>query len=240
MNGNAIKNAHLAVFGQQPTHARKLAVVGGGPLVVNDLDELRAWDGDIWGINDTAEWLTNHGVECTLFTIDAIQRPVKARDLIAATWCDPKLFEAFEGRYQAFHMLQTHPEGVQGGAFTASSAPGVALRLGYTDVSFFGCEGSFEVSSHVDRHETEDCQLIVEAGGKKYLTLPRYLIQCDELCQMFGLSKVFKNRSGGLLKAILEHPTTWTIVAVSAAFKKKLEEQNGYHGLYDQPYTEAA
>lgn len=237
MRANVDVNAGVEVFGQQPLHARKLAVVGGGPLVVHDLDELRAWDGDIWGINDTAAWLMERGVKCTLFTIDAIQKPVNAVDLLAASWCSPELFAAFEGRTRAFHMAQTHADGIHGGAFTASSAPAVALKLGYTDVSLFGCEGSFEISSHVDRHESEASQLIVKAGGVTYLTIPRYLIQCDELCQMFRLSPVFKNRSRGLLKAIQDHPDTWTIVAVSAAFKKVLEEQNGKHGIYDEPYS---
>ena len=112
--------------------------------------------------------------------------------------------------------------------------------MGYADVSFFGCEGSFQENDHVDRHEHRPDQLIVRAGGKDYRTCPPFLIQCEELIQLFFFDGVYHNRSGGLLKAMIDFPDTWEVVAVSEALKHHLEERNGAMGLYDVPYVLAA
>ena len=47
-----------------------LAVVGGGASALRQLEDLRAWKGDIWGLNQTAAWLLSEGVDCELFTVD--------------------------------------------------------------------------------------------------------------------------------------------------------------------------
>lgn len=229
-------NAHQPRIVPQKPHGRKLAIVGGGPLVVHDLPELRAWDGDVWGINFTADWLNENGVRATLFTVDPGPFESKAPDAILATVCAPMLFAQFEGRVRCFDMLQTHPEGLSGGSFSSTCAAAVSLRMGYADVSFFGCEGSYEERDHVDRHEGRTDELIVRAGGKDYRTIPPYLIQCEELKQLFYFDGVYHNRSGGLLKAMIENPDTWEVVAVSASMKQHLEQMNGHHGLYEEPY----
>lgn len=233
-------NAHHPFIAQTfKPHGRKLAIVGGGPLVVEDLPELRAWEGDIWAINFTAGWLNAQGIRATLFTVDPLPFETDAPEAILASVCHPSLFERFAGRLRTFHMLQTHSAeegGICGGAFSSTCAAAVALRMGYADVSFFGCEGSYEAQDHVDRHEGREAELFVRAGGKDYRTCPPYIIQCEELMKLFVFDGVFHNRSRGLLKAMLENPDTWEVVAVSAAFKEHLESVNGYAGLYEEPY----
>ena len=216
---------------------RKLAIVGGGPLVLHDLPELKAWDGDVWGINHTAQWLNEQGVRATLFTVDPVPFTVSAPDAILGSVCDPSVFAQFEGRVRTFHMLQTHAEGLSGGTFSSTCAAAVALRMGYANVSFFGCEGSFEERDHVDRHEDRPHQLIIRAGGRDYKTIPPFIIQCEELMKLFVFDGVFHNRSGGLLQAMIDNPDTWEVVAVSAAFKTHLESVNGATGLYERPYV---
>lgn len=210
---------------------RKLAVVGGSPQVIHDIEELRAWNGDIWAINHTADWLASHGIASTLFTVDpvAIDSPVRKR--LLATSCAPEMFTEDT---VAFDMIETHPQGCAGGTSSATRAPWLALSMGYTDVSFFGCEGSYVNNDHVDRNEQVDRQLIVRAGGCDYITRPDYYVQCQEFAKLFAeFGCVFKNRSGGLLKAMLENPDTWEVVAVSPALKAHLEEVNGKQGLYE-------
>lgn len=51
---------------------RKMAVVGGAPTLEKHLDELRNFDGDIYGINDTCEWLIERGIDAIFFTADQI------------------------------------------------------------------------------------------------------------------------------------------------------------------------
>jgi hypothetical protein len=238
---NAAANARHPQVARCMPHTRKLAVVGGGPLVRHDLEELRAWDGDVWGINFTAGWLNANGVKATLFTVDPVPFVTDAPDAILATVCSPSLFEHFEGRVRGFNLAITDPDcGLYNGAFSSTSAPAVSLKLGYVDVSFFGCEGSFENQDHIDRHEDRPDKLIVRAGGRDYITCPPYLIQCDELRKLFVFDNVYHNRSGGLLSAMIENPDTWEVVGVSASLKQHLESVHGAQGLYEHPYVPAA
>lgn len=235
MQANVAANASLPRIQNQEGHSRPLAVVGGGPLIVDDLDELRAWPGDVWGINHTAQWLVEQGVPATLFTVDAEPFETSVERAIVASCCDPRLLANIP-RVEVFDIVETHPTGFSGGRFSSTRAPIVSLFLGYRDVSFFGCEGSFTSSDHVDRNDDKPDQLIVRAGGVDYRTCPQFMVQCEELRQIFTFDAVFKNRSRGLLKAMIEHPDTWEVVAVSAALKQHLEEVNGKHGIYEKAY----
>ena len=220
-------------------HGRKLAVVGGGPEIVHDLDELRSWDGDIWGINYMPDWLAERGIASTLFSIDPCAFPSKATKRILASSCHPSMLE---GDVQVFDLVWVNPQGFANGCSSVSSAPAISFALGYLDVSFFGCDGSWEQQDHVDRHEgTEKEQLIVRAGGRDYLTRPSYYLQCMELLTLFRtFPDVYRNRSRGLLKAMQDHPDTWEVVGVSEALKASLEARNGKQGLFDSPYIPAA
>lgn len=236
MRANVAANAHLPRLERQSMHSRPLAVVGGGPLVINDLDELRAWPGDVWGINHTAQWLNENGVNATLFTVDPEPFQTKVERAIVASCVNPELLASIPD-VRVFDIVETHPQtGFSGGRFSSTRAPCVALHLGYQDVSFFGCEGSFLEADHVDRNDDKPDQLIVRAGGKDFRTCPQFMVQCEELQKILYFDGVFKNRSGGLLKALIDHPDTWEVVAVSAALKHHLEEVNGKQGLYDKPY----
>lgn len=222
-------------------HGRKLAIVGGGPLVLEDVPELQAWDGDIWGINYMPDWLKERGVEATLFTADPMPFPSQAAKRIIAVSCHPSLFEGDVRTFEIHGVRDVN--GFPGGTASVTCAPIVALKLGYTDVSFFGCEGSFpfEGMDHVDRHEAADThQFIVRAGGKDYLTRPSYYMQCEELVTLCtSFPNIYHNRSRGLLRAMLEYPDTWEVVAVSGPLKAHLDEVNG-NGMWEGQYVRAA
>lgn len=233
---NAEANEHYPKLQPSPPTGRKLAIVGGGPLVAYDLPELKAWDGDIWAVNYTVNWLHEHGIKATFTTVDPGEfGEIHAERAIVASGCSPTLLAKLKN-VQTFDMIETHANGLPGGVFTGTRLPLVALTAGYLDVSFFGFEGSYAESSHVDRHESANERLIVRAG-KDYMTEPSFVMQCQEFVELFThFGVVFKNRSGGLLKAMQEHPETWEIVAVSAGMKAHLEQINGASGLYDAPY----
>lgn len=240
-----LKSHHEANRGRpriEPLSKRgRLAVVGGGPLVLNDLDTLKSWDGDIWAINYTAAWLRGHGIESVMFTVDPLPFDPRFDKAIVASTCHPELIGSV-AQVECFDALSD--EGfskIAGGSFSASCACLVALHMGYTEISWFGCEGNFQDTDHVDRHEAYQELVIVRAGGEEYLTEPSYLIQCGELLQFFArFPDLCKNRSHGLLEAMQRHPDTWEVVAVSAALKAKLNAHNGDTGLFDTPYRSAA
>lgn len=244
MKANAEANRKTVPLLQQATiHGRKLAVCGGGPLIVNDLDELRAWDGDVWGVNHTAAWLVKQGVNATFVTVDPILVDVEpVENALIATVCDPRLFKRFAGKnVRGFDLHETDATAMVGGSSTVTRSPSISLRMGYADVSFFGCEGSYEGSTHVDRNAFEPYIFIIRAGGKDYKVEIALLQQCKELTAIFNeYSAIYKNRSGGLLRAMIENPDTWEIAGVSAALKKVIEAENGSCGQYEKAYEPIA
>lgn len=183
---------------------KPLAVVGGGPLVVHDLPELRSWPGDVWGINYTAQWLNEQGVKASLFSIDPQPFIAEAPHAVLVTASDPKLVAHYANR-----LTLVDYEESGGGETSATRALAVGLFLGYLKISLFGCEGSFGERTHVDRHDP--CHEILVRAGETYRTTPEFLIQCMRLVEIVRMfDGVFHNRSGGLLQAMLAHP--WEVV----------------------------
>lgn len=218
-------------------HDWPLAIVGGGPSTAAALDELKGWFGQIWAINGAASYLAAAGIDSVMVSVDPLELSPwmfeGVKHGLFASCAHPTTFEAMEGHCNRFHMSEYHEAGVGGGCTTASRLPMVALLLGYRQISYFGCEGSFVDVDHAYENRQGEEQLIVRAGGKLYRTYPEFLIQSENLAElMIQLPHLFKNRSGGLLQAIIENKDTWEVAAVSEALKAKLEGHNGDTGLY--------
>ena len=185
--------------------AANLAVVGGSPGVVDHLDTIMRWDGEIWAINKTHQFLQGHGIASTFFTIDASE--------IIADWCagakravlgDSVLPEVF-GRVGYAEMARLGPEYLPWGCSSAVCAPQIAATRGHKHVTFFGCESSFGEQTHADRDE-ETPVLIVECGGGTYRTSPGMLMQADTLAQLARACPSYITVvGGGLLAALVEH-----------------------------------
>lgn len=249
LQAQAALHQHYPKIDPSPKHGslrgQRLAVVGAGPLVVNDLEELRAWEGEIWAINSAARWLHTNGIDCTLITIDPLDMAGEfpMRRAMLATCCHPNLFAKLgHADIRTFDLAETAAHGLMGGCTTALRSAALAFHLGYLDVSYFGCEGSYEGDrDHVDYHNGEAEEVIVRAGGKDYRIETGLLVQCQDFATLFAtFPLVFKNRSRGLLAAMIDHPDTWEVVAVSAAMKAHLEAVNGKHGIYETPYHDSA
>jgi hypothetical protein len=222
---------------QRGVHPHPVAVVGGGPSLVDRLEELRGWPGDIWAINQTADWLRNRGIEATLFSVDSAEWAIgAAKSALLATCCDPSMFRG-HGEIRVFDMAEHAEVGISGGTTSAGRAPALALLLGYPGVAFFGCDSSFVDSDHVDRHEGQAEMLMVRANGADYKTRPDLLLQAQELSQLLRtFDAYFHNHSAGLLAAMVVDED-WEIVGVSAGMKATLIAANGDSGLYDTPYA---
>ena len=238
----ALTCADLPKLPKQEPHGGKLAIVGGGPSVNDRLEELRAWDGEIWAINATAKWLNDQGVKAKFITVDPGLFPKEMVDGVEeaylATLCHPQLREWFPKVF-FFDMYETNPDGITGGTTTASRALSLAVHQGFYDITLYGCEGSFTIGQdHVDRNETQPEMVVIRAGEDNFVTYLEYMMQSETLANMIRLApNVFKQRCGGLLEAMIKHPDTWAIVAVSAALKAQLEEVNGPQGLYEPPFS---
>lgn len=240
---NAGKSASSGVpfLAREELHGRPLAVVGGGPSASQYIDELRGYS-DIFAINGTCQWLASHGIESTLFSVDP--DPVLAglttgvRRAILASHCDEAAFASLkDADVRIFHAahIDTHDEDsrpmalrkhfrIVTGTTSACSAPLVALRLGYQHVTYYGCEGSFVNATHSFKDETPPGQLIVRANGRDFITTMQFYLQAQHLSTLIKyFPKFLHERSGGLLRAMIEHPDTWEVVALSEQLRDQLD-----------------
>jgi hypothetical protein len=219
---------------ERGVHEHPVAVCGGGPSLDAHLDELRAWPGDIWAVNWTADYLLDRGIDCTMLTVDPLITETTAAKRLIATCCDPRLFT---GDVRCFAISEYEEDGVPGGSTTAGRAPTLALRLGYPGAVFFGCDSSFEDRDHVDRNEQLPDALLIEANGRVFKTYPELSMQAEALSALLReFPQFLQSKSGGLLDAMTKDPN-WSVVAVSTALKQTLIDTNGDTGLYDEPYA---
>lgn len=199
---------------EQEPHGRRLAVVGGGPSIVDKLDELRGFT-DIWAINGACRFLREHGIESTLLTLDPCDflapRVEGATKALLATRCHPDVFRCLAGAdITVFDAVNDTENGLWASCSSVTVVFHLATILGYRQTVFYGCEGSFSEKSHayMDEAELQDFKFVVECGGKRYLTAPDLYMLTMQMAVFFRLSinDSFTERSGGLLRAFIENP----------------------------------
>lgn len=228
---NVARNSSCEQIVPVPPHSRPLAIVGGGPSLAESVAILKTWPGDIWSINLTGAWLATHGISSTLYTVDADPNPMlmsspdTVTDAIFCSWCAPAVIAKYP-KVRVFGMQPIVSDGILGGTTSAVSAPLLALKLGYVNVTFFGCESSYIDVDHVDRNEKSNSEIIVRADGKLYRTRPDFYIQAQELSRIIKqFPQVFREYSGGLLRAMIADDG-WEVTQVSADLVAHFEEVN--------------
>lgn len=210
-----------------------LAVVGGGNSSADQIEILREWPGWIWAINGTCRWLESHGIESILFSVDPdpclaeLCQGVKRAML--ASHCDPSAFEALKGaEVMIFHGAQWNAQVKKpliGGTTSATRVMLPAMMMGHQEVHYFGCEGSFRESTHTFKNENDyPRQVIVRAARRDYRSTLQFLVQSENLAMLIRKEpRVFKDRSGGLLGAMIADPDGWEIIANSEELCKEMD-----------------
>ena len=220
----------LPYFRESEPHGRRLAVVGGGPSIVDHLDEIREFT-DIWAINGACRFLREHGIESTAFSLDPFPivapRIAGAKKALLCTRCDPLVFETLKGaEISLFDVMHEEPGGIWASCSTVLATFHLATLQGYRQTVFYGCEGSFAEQSHayMNDPDTKDYHFVVECGGKHYLTAPDLYMQTQQMAQFFRLAinDSFTERSGGLLRAMVACPEH-NVVQVSRALMAGLK-----------------
>ncbi len=208
------------------------AVVGGGESAKTKLDILRKWEGDIFAVNDTAGYLSDNGIPCYLYAIDAtpvVYRKGKLiKGAIFATRVHPNQF--IYKSIIVFDMAEEdNQKGIEGGPTAACRAPHLFLRMGYRGVAFFGIDSSFSPeATHVSGTQkiAFDNLVVVKAGDNEYITNAAMLLQAQHMIGIFKKYPQFLvNASDGLIKGMIENPDTWDVVAVAEDLKEKFENK---------------
>ena len=204
----------------------RLAVVAGGPSILEQMDEIAGFDGEIWAINGAFRLLADRGIEATFFTIDptidAVPLCVGAKRSVVATCCNSALFRNLHGAH--VDVVTIGPYGLPNGPTSASTVPVIAIERGNREVTLFGCESSFGDTTHAYSNPVVAVsRLLIECNGERFLTAPDMFMQAEMLSEMIRAAPVFlKERSGGLLRAMVESPD-YDIVAASQSIHDALE-----------------
>lgn len=203
----------------------RLAVVGGGPSIRNRVDELKAFEGEVWAINGTYNWLRERGVNCTFFSCDPSLEVAQfcqgAEKAIVAVDCDPSVFDAIKGDIETVDI-----KGLAHGPTTATTAPAIGLARGNTEFWFYGCEGSFDGSTHVYGDFGLDLLLRVSCNKQEWLTSVDMITQTEYLGQVIRETSQCKDVSGGLLAAYIESPEIDVLAARPGFHKTVMDTVN--------------
>lgn len=196
---------------EEKPHGRRLAVVGGGPSIRRQLQEIGSYT-DIWAINGACRFLRDNGIESTLVSVDAVdfldERVRGAKKALLSTRTHPRVFDVLkDADIRIFDLLQ------DGGTVWASVSTALAIVhlapiCGYWNVDYFGCEGSFsdETHAYMDEAELRDFRFAVSCGGREYVTAPDLYLQTQALAEvMRTLKSHFSEKSGGLLRAMIQN-----------------------------------
>lgn len=215
-----------------PVHkgSGRIAVVGGGPSINQHVDELRNWDGAIWAVNGTINWCLDHGIDAAFYTIDAqppsnwgaplerIKRAVVAND------CSPALILKLLAQGAAVSLLPIPNSGPDMGPTSACYAAMLAAEAGYTSLTWFGCEGSFgDTESHAFESCAIDHWIGIEIAGERFATKPEFLMQSTVISEVIReFPDYYSERSGGMLRAMIEHGPDHDTIFVSEAMAATL------------------
>lgn len=197
---------------------RALNVIGRGPSVAGHADFLRHDGADAWAAGTAWSWCRDHGIEATAVFADP--SPVMAhyargcRRAIVSEQCDPALFDALRGADVQLMSLDQWAVGY--------SAAVIAAVLGATadgEVRLWGCEGSFAAITHANEDQPQPNLMIVKCNDGVYRTNPQMILQCEEFCRIWRLCQpgTFRDRSGGLLGAMLATGGEWELLRWDSA-----------------------
>lgn len=192
-----------------------LAVVGGGHSLAHALDELRAWTGEIWACGSPYQWLTVHAIESVFFNADPMDETIDlargASKALLADTVNPGVFDVV-GSAEIFDLNDYGH-----GNTSASISAHLAISRGHKEVTYFGCDSSFEGSTHLYKDEDWEAHILVECNGQQFRTKPQLLMQAEMLSAFIRMAPhVFKERSGGLLSAMVESED-YDVIAGNAA-----------------------
>lgn len=200
-----------------PSGVGKLAVVGGGHSLKDNLEVLRAWDGDIWAVNATYDYLTAQGIDAYAYSVDPHPMTAvlfkNAHKAVVAEHCDPSVFKALDGR--DVYVI----DGSTTGPTSAVVATVAGLQAGYDHVTFFGCEGSYGETTHL-YPSYEGLDLVrLECNGNDYLTKLEFISQTEQLADVLRtFPDMYAEQSGAFLRDLIEHGD-FTVTHVSKNIK---------------------
>ncbi len=207
----------------------RLAVVGGGPSIRHHIEELRNWDGEVWAVNGAINWCIDNGIAAWFYTADAAGMDVWPYDMsrvyraVTAPDISPDVVQYL--LCQGTEVELTAP--IQSGPTSACASDYLSIMSGYTNVTYFGCEGSFDEGvTHAFLAVPIPDWVVVEVGGEHFKTKSEFLSQSQMMANILReFPDIYSEKSGGLLRAMIEHGPEHDVYAVANTLLAKLTDR---------------
>jgi hypothetical protein len=167
-----------------------VCIVGGGPSVVDHVETIRNWDGDVWCVNGALGWLAGLGITPDVMVmldaedamVDLLETIPEATEYYIASTCSPKVFDRLADRmvsiwHEAANDLSP-PSGhyvVPGGSTVLMRSPNLAYMQGWRDVHLFGCDCSYADTTHAYGGTLPQGCIRVRVGQRVFVTEQVYM-----------------------------------------------------------------
>ena len=187
-----------------------VAIVGSGPSLKANWQELKTFNGDIIACNAACQFLLEKGIVPTyMFCFDAdplvleFFTPHKDITYLLSSRCVPEAFEIIKGcKLVIWHAcgdtnLQAILERrgkmepmVVGGSAAVTRAMVLAFPMGYTEVHVYGGDSSFvKGDTHIRKSTTVERRMAIKVNGRVFETAPWMTMQVNDLKKLVPLIK---------------------------------------------------
>lgn len=185
-----------------------VAIVGGGPSLLDTISELRNFDGPIISCGTVHDFLVRNSVTPD-YHVDAepdadgvmarwLRYPHRTVTYLLASQCPPAMFDLLKDRNVWLWHCALRNEGdtcfhgepaIPGGCFNLARAWPLAAVMGHIDMHFFGFDCSFpqncEGQHAYDYNWTLDEACSVQCGERNFLSATMWLAQLDVFMQIY-------------------------------------------------------
>jgi hypothetical protein len=197
------RNIPHCMFRSKP-RSGSVAIVASGPSVTHEVETLRAFEGELWGINGAFAWLRHRGLaphafiglDPEWFLKEYLIDPPKDATYYLGACVDPQVFDHLKGHnvrmwFPADSEVK-YPRGVPtvpGGSSCLARAPYLAYMLGYVDVHVFGGDSSYTDRTHV-YSEPGNCptkeqgMVLAQSNGKVFKSAKNMILQASDMVEV--------------------------------------------------------
>ena len=203
-----------------------VAIVGSGPSLKTNWQELRTFKGDIIACNASCQFLLEKGITPThMFCFDAdplvleFFTPHKDITYLLASRCVPEAFERIKGcKLVIWHAAgdtnlqdilerrgKMEPMSV-GGSAAVTRAMVLAMPMGYSDIHIYGGDSSFAAGeTHIRQSTTLERRVAVKCNGRVFEVAPWMTLQIRDLEALIPIIKLYRVRMHFHGDGLLQH-----------------------------------
>lgn len=230
----------------QPANDLHVAIVGGGPSLPSQLDEIR-WRRSIgqkiWALNGTHDWLIDHGITPdAMVLLDArrenvqfVMAPAFGVTYYLASQCAPEVYNLlWEERVVRYDIDQMGDCGTTVGTHAIC----VAFVEGYRQIHLYGFDSSYRGDDgHAYKQDLNARENIidVQAGDRTFRAAPWMAQQAKDFISLapdlVGLGCVITVHGDGLLPHVAKLMATPQIACVDIRASELLKRLNGAPAL---------